>query len=83
MVIEQKFQSSCILTRPDVAFTVNVVSRFRNNPVQVHWNAVKRNFRYSKSTAANGIEYCLIANHDFHLVGQSDSDFANDVDARK
>ncbi|GBO04460.1 Retrovirus-related Pol polyprotein from transposon TNT 1-94 [Araneus ventricosus] len=40
-----------ITTRPDIAFAVNVVSRFQSNPGQVHWNAVKRIFRYPKDTA--------------------------------
>lgn len=70
-------------TRPDIAFAVNLVSRFQNNPGQVHWNAVKRIFRYLKGTANYGIEYSPVANNNCHLVGYSDSDFANDVDTRK
>lgn len=70
-------------TRPDIAFAVNVVSRFQINPGQIHWNAVKRIFRYLKGTAAYGIEYSPVTNHGCDLIGFSDADFANDVDTRK
>ncbi|GBL79928.1 Retrovirus-related Pol polyprotein from transposon TNT 1-94 [Araneus ventricosus] len=72
-----------ITTHPDIAFAVNVVSRFTSNPGQVHWNAVKRIFRYLKGTAAYGIEYSLVIDSACHLAGYSDVDFANDVDTRK
>ncbi|GJZ42703.1 retrotransposon protein, putative, ty1-copia subclass, partial [Tanacetum coccineum] len=29
-------------TRPDVAFAQNIISRFQQNPVELHWTAVKR-----------------------------------------
>jgi hypothetical protein len=35
-----------LATRPDVAYAVGVVSRFSNNPGIVHWEAVKRVFKY-------------------------------------
>lgn len=72
-----------ITTRPDIAFAVNVASRFQANPGQVHWNAVKRIFRYLKSTAAYGIEYSSATDCLCQLIGYSDADFANDVDSRK
>lgn len=37
-----------ISVRPDIAFAVNVVSRFQNNFGKRHWNAVKRIFKYLK-----------------------------------
>ncbi|GBM72637.1 hypothetical protein AVEN_238222-1 [Araneus ventricosus] len=63
-----------ITKRPDIAFAVNVVSRFQSNPGQVHWNAVKRIFRYLKGTAAYGIEYSPVINSACHLIGYSDAD---------
>nr|GEU93080.1 hypothetical protein [Tanacetum cinerariifolium] len=33
-------------TRPDVAFTQNIISRFQHNPVDLHWTTVKNILRY-------------------------------------
>ncbi|GBM60262.1 Retrovirus-related Pol polyprotein from transposon TNT 1-94 [Araneus ventricosus] len=51
-----------ITTRPDIAFVVNVVRRFQSNPGQVHWNAVKRIFRYLKDTRKSTSGYVFILN---------------------
>jgi hypothetical protein len=37
-------------SRPDIAFAVQTVSRFSKNPGPVHWEAVKRIFRYLKGS---------------------------------
>ena len=37
-------------TRPDIAFVVGQLARFMENPGRVHWEAVKRVFRYLKGT---------------------------------
>jgi len=37
-------------TRPDITFAVQTLSRFVSNPGPVHWEAVKRVFRYLKGT---------------------------------
>jgi hypothetical protein len=38
------------LTRPDIAFAVNKVSQFMQDPRDTYWSAVKRILRYLKST---------------------------------
>ena len=38
------------ITRPDICFAVNMLSRFSQNPGKAHWNAVKRVMRYLKGT---------------------------------
>jgi len=38
------------ISKPDIAYAVNNVSCFCNNPGKAHWNAVKRIFRYLKDT---------------------------------
>jgi len=37
-------------TRPDIAFAVSTVAQFLDNPGWVHWEAVKRIFRYLRGT---------------------------------
>lgn len=34
------------ITRPDIAFSVNKVFQFLHSPIDIHWGAVKRIFRY-------------------------------------
>jgi hypothetical protein len=36
----------CRKTRPDIAYSVSVVSRYLANPGKKHWHAVKRILRY-------------------------------------
>lgn len=33
------------ITRPDICFAVNILSRFAENPGKAHWNAIKRVMR--------------------------------------
>src|ERR1700759_82718 len=44
-------------TRPDIAFAVNQLAQFTQNPKPHHWTAVKRVFRYLKGTKQHGIRY--------------------------
>jgi hypothetical protein len=41
---------AAIGTRPDISFAVSTLSQFLENPGQVHWEAVKRVFRYLLGT---------------------------------
>ncbi len=44
-------------TRPEVAFAVSYVAKFSSDPTKKHWMAVKRIFRYLKSTSMLGLLY--------------------------
>lgn len=68
-----------IVSRPDISYAVNLVSRYVNNPNNAHINAVKRIIRYLKGTKSMSIVY----NSNSELIGYSDSDFAGDLDTRK
>ena len=69
-----------VVTRPDIAYAVGVVSRFMANPGKAHWNAVKSIMRYLKGTKNK----CLCYGKDpLELKGFCDSDMAGDVDTRK
>lgn len=71
-----------IVSRPDIAFAVNVLSRFLNKHDQSHWNTAKRVFKYLIGTAELGIMYKSDGN-DFILEGYSDADFTGDVETRR
>ncbi|KAG5877261.1 hypothetical protein JTB14_013996 [Gonioctena quinquepunctata] len=60
---------AAVVSRPDIAYSVGVASRFLNDPSKTHWNAVKR-IHYSKE-------------EQLQLSGFSDSDYASDEDTRK
>jgi hypothetical protein len=44
-------------TRPDIAYTVSVISRFSANPIEAYINAIKRVFRYLKDTLFIGFVF--------------------------
>ncbi|CAK1590667.1 unnamed protein product [Parnassius mnemosyne] len=69
----------CSISRPDISFSVNVLSRYVNNPSQQHVNAVKRIVRYLINTK----DLCIKYGESDGLIGYSDSDYASDVDTRK
>eukprot|EP00253_Pinus_taeda_P028006 PITA_28006 len=68
-----------VCTRPDIAYSMGVVSRFLSNLGKQHWQAVKWILRYLKGTS----HYCLCFCHDETvLVGFTDADMAGDMDTR-
>lgn len=44
-------------TRPDIAFATSTVAQFLENPGWIHWEAVKRIFRYLKGTRDLSLVY--------------------------
>ncbi|XP_074590043.1 secreted RxLR effector protein 161-like [Curcuma longa] len=68
-------------TRPDIAFSVGVISRFMQNPTKHHLGAAKRILRYIAGTVDYGIWYTKVLK--FNLCGFTDSDWASSVDDRK
>jgi hypothetical protein len=70
-------------TRPDLAYSVGVVSRYMEAPSKEHWTAVKRILRYLKGTKNYGCKYERGNKIKPILIGFSDSDFAGDLEDRK
>lgn len=68
-------------TRPDLMFTVSLISRFMAQPTKLHMQAVKRALRYLKGTVGLGIFYKKGGNQ--KLLAYTDSDYAGDMDDRK
>lgn len=68
-------------TRPDLIYSVNLVSRYMEKPYEEHMLAAKRILRYVKGTTEYGIQYKC--GEERVLIGFVDSDYAGDVDDRK
>lgn len=69
-------------TRPDITYSVGVLSRYMEKPTMLHYKAVKRILRYVKGTLDYGIVYSQ-GTGNYLLSGYSDSDHAGSVDDRK
>lgn len=70
------------LTRPDLAYIVNFLSRYLSCPSEEHWRAIKRIFRYLNGTIDLGIRYQRSGNATT-LTGYSDADYAGDTETRR
>ena len=68
-------------SRPDIAFSVCVCSRFQSNPKVSHLNAVKIIIKYVGGTCDYGLFYSKESN--LSLASFSDFDWAGNADNRK
>lgn len=69
-------------TRPDLAFSVGMASRFMERPTFMHYKAVKQILEYLKGTVNFGLAYGKDG-LDEEISSYSDSDFAGDLTDRK
>ena len=70
-------------TRPDIAYSVNDVSRFNHCYTAMHWKAVKRIMRYLKGTISLSLVYSQGTKSTQKLMGYTDADWGSDSDTRK
>ena len=68
-------------TRPDLAASIHILSRYMADPTKQHWEGVKRVFRYLKKTKDHGIMYKKMGK--LQLTGYCDSDWGGCVDTRR
>ena len=68
-------------TRPDLAYSVSVLSQFMSKPLESHWIAAECVLRYLSGTSNYGILYTDTSN--VILVGFSDSDWAGNLDDQR
>jgi hypothetical protein len=66
-------------TRPVLAYTAGVVSRFTAAPPAMHWQVAKRVLRYLQVTVEFGVTYSTRKIVECY----SDADYAGDVDGRR
>jgi len=63
------------ITRPEITYSVHILSQFMQDPKQGHWDAAMRLLRYLKSSPGQGI--LLPASNDLRLHVYCDSDWAS------
>ncbi|KAL5576689.1 hypothetical protein UlMin_018388 [Ulmus minor] len=71
-----------VCTRPDLAYSASLVSRFMSNPGREHWEAVKWVLRYIKGASDVGLLYKQCEGDSAKLMGYVDADHAGDLDKR-
>lgn len=69
--------------RPDLAYSVSLVSRFMANPGEEQWRAVKWILRYLKGTTDTGLIFKGTKESNYLAISYVDSDYAGSIDARK
>ncbi|KAK0597781.1 hypothetical protein LWI29_028530 [Acer saccharum] len=68
-------------TRPDIMYATSLLSRFMQNPTQVHYGAAKQILRYLQGTKDYGIWFKPTDKS--ILIGYTDSDWAGSMDDMK
>ena len=63
------------VTRPDLAYSVHILSQFMQQPREEHWEAALRVVQYLKKNPRQGI--LLRADSDLTIEGWCDSDWAS------
>ncbi|KAJ9541966.1 hypothetical protein OSB04_028472 [Centaurea solstitialis] len=68
-----------LCTRPDVAYSVSVTSRYQQNPGEPHWVAVKNIFKYLRRTKDMFLVFGG-SEDEISVTGYSDASFQTDRD---
>nr|KYP51497.1 Retrovirus-related Pol polyprotein from transposon TNT 1-94 [Cajanus cajan] len=73
-----------IITRPEIAFSVNKVSQFMCSPMEEHWKVVKRILRYLKGTLKHGLVFTPArSSSSSNLTAFTDADWVADPNDRR
>ncbi|XP_031257653.1 secreted RxLR effector protein 161-like [Pistacia vera] len=72
-----------LCSRPDLAFTVSLVSKFMSNPGRSHWVALKWIMRYLKGIRSVGIVFKKNQSYNNYVEGFAYADYARDMEKRK
>jgi hypothetical protein len=71
-------------SRPDICYSVSMISRYMHDPRKPHLIAAKRIFRYIRGTLDFGLHFPTGTNSKGSvLIGYSDSDWCGDITDRK
>ena len=67
--------------RPEISYSVSILSQLLAKPCETHWKAAKQVLRYLTGTVNFGLLYTDV--YDVQLGGYFDSDWAENLDDRK
>ena len=68
-----------LCTRPDICYTMGIVSRYQSDLGEEHWIALKHILKYLRRTR----DYMLVYySWSLETIGYTDSDFQRDIDLR-
>ena len=63
-------------TRPDIAFSINLLAKYSSAPTQRHWNGIKHILRYLQGTTDMGLFYSNESKQ--QLFGYADAGYLSD-----
>ena len=66
-----------LCTRPDICYSVGIVSQYQSNPGPMHWEVVKHILKYLRRMRDYMLVYWC---EDLILIGYMDSDFQSSLD---
>ena len=64
-----------LCTRPDVVYSLGVISRYQSDPREVHWKVVKTILKYLRNTKD---QWLIYGESDLKLMGYTNSSFMSD-----
>lgn len=72
-------------TRPDISFSVSLLSRYSATPTMRHWKGVQHIFRYLRGTVSLGLQYSPVRQGgvDELIQGYADAGFRSDFSSMK
>jgi hypothetical protein len=76
-------QHTANTTRPDIAYSVNRLAAFLQNPGPAHWKSLQHLLAYLKGTLDYKITYRRGAGSGIRPLGFVDADYAADLDTRR
>ena len=76
----RSLMNAMLCTRPDICYSVGMVSRYQSNPGPKHWQAVKHILKYLRRTRDYILVYLC---EDLIHIGYTDSDFQLNLDFKK
>jgi hypothetical protein len=71
---------AAVVSRPDIAYSVNKLAQYSSNPSYSHWKIAKRILQYLYTTRNQSLR---LGGGDLSLHAYADADFAGDTDDRR
>jgi hypothetical protein len=68
---------AAMCTRPDIVYAVHTVAQFTKNPSPIHWQALKRIYKYIQGTLDHGITYGGQGEWTNEVANYTDSDYGS------